>query len=104
MVLPGRRAAAVVQYRQLLAALPSTRSVVGTLPRRNRQAREINAMIEAAATSGHVVVADLRGRTLASLRGTRAEDHFHPNELGYRTIADAFAAALALPSAARADR
>ena len=28
--------------------------------------------------------------TLASLIGTRAEDHFHPNEHGYARIADAF--------------
>jgi lysophospholipase L1-like esterase len=41
-------------------------------------------------------VADMRGRTLASLRGTRADDHFHPNERGYASIADAFAMAIGL--------
>ena len=50
-----------------------------------------------AAAAGRVRVADMRGRTLASLRGTRADDHFHPNEHGYASIADAFARALGLP-------
>ncbi len=65
-------------------------------PRRNKHALAINALVDDAAAAGRVRVADLRGRTLASMRGTRAEDHFHPNERGYAGIADAFAKAIGL--------
>jgi acyl-CoA thioesterase-1 len=98
MILPRRRPAAVDQFAHLLALLPADVTVVATMPRRNRHALEINSLIEAAAAHRGIAVADLRGRTLVSLRGTRSDDHFHPNELGYRSIADAFAAALGLAS------
>lgn len=93
MVFRGRRAAAVGDFERLLDRLP-TGAVVATLPRRNPQALAINALVDQAAGTGRILVADMRGRTLASLRGTRAEDHFHPNERGYATVADAFARAL----------
>ncbi len=64
--------------------------------RRNPQALAINALIDDAAKTGRVRVADMRGRNLASLRGTRADDHFHPNERGYATVTREFAAAIGL--------
>lgn len=84
MFPPARRPSAVSAYPELLAALPRGRSVVGTLPRRNRAALAINALVEAAADRGDVRIADMRGMTVRSLWGTRAEDLFHPNERGTR--------------------
>lgn len=81
---------AIETYPQILAALPRGRTVVGTVPRRNGGALAINALIDAAAARGDVRVADLRGMTVKSLIGTRAEDHFHPNERGYADIASRF--------------
>ena len=87
MFPPARRAGAVPAFAELLTALPTGRSVVGTLPRRNRSARAINALVDAAAGRGDVRIADMRGMTVRSLWGTRAEDLFHPNERGYAWIA-----------------
>jgi lysophospholipase L1-like esterase len=97
MLRRNRREAAVEHFKQLVAELPAGATVIATLPRRNRHALAINALVDDAAAAGRVRVADMRGRTLASLRGTRADDHFHPNEHGYASIADAFARALGLP-------
>ena len=96
MLRRNRRAAAVRDFRELIADLPAGRTVLATLPRRNKHALAINALVDDAVAGGRVRVADMRGRTLASLRGTRAEDHFHPNERGYAGIADAFASAIGL--------
>ena len=96
MLRRNRREAAVKDFRELVAALPAGCTVLATLPRRNKHALAINALVDDAAAAGRVRVADMRGRTLASLRGTRAEDHFHPNERGYAGIADAFASAIGL--------
>jgi acyl-CoA thioesterase-1 len=86
----SRRAAAVGQFAALLDQLPAGRSVIATLPRRNAHALSINALIDSAAASGEVRIADMRGMTVRSLIGTRAEDHFHPNERGYARITEAF--------------
>jgi lysophospholipase L1-like esterase len=59
------------------------------LPRGNEQANAINVLIERAAAHGRVRVAEMRGRSWQF--GTLAEDHFHPNERGYASIASAFA-------------
>lgn len=90
MFPPARRRGAVPAYSELLAALPRGRSVVGTLPRRNSAALAINALVLAAAARGDVRIADMRGMTVRSLWGTRAEDLFHPNERGYAWIARRF--------------
>jgi lysophospholipase L1-like esterase len=90
----GRRAAAVGQFAALLDQLPAGRSVIAALPRRNAHALSINALIDSAATRGKVRIADLRPMTVRSLIGTRAEDHFHPNERGYARITEAFGQAI----------
>jgi lysophospholipase L1-like esterase len=95
MLLRSRRVAAVGCFAQLIDELPAGRTVIGTLPRRNTEALAINALIETAQSAGRVRVADLRGGRLRDIRGTLAEDHFHPNERGYARIAAAFAAAVA---------
>jgi lysophospholipase L1-like esterase len=72
MLVRSRRIAAIPTCARLIDELPPGRTVIGTLPRRNREALAINALIDAA---------------------TLAEDHFHPNERGYARIAGAFVAA-----------
>lgn len=94
MLRRSRRDAAVGGFRQLLGELPAGRSVVATLPRRNPQSLAIDAMIDSAAAAGLVRIAEMRTRTVPTLRGTLADDYFHPNEVGYRSIADRFAAVL----------
>jgi len=96
MLRRNRREPAVRDFGRLVAELPTGSTVIATLPRRNPHALAINALVDDAAAAGRMRVADMRGRTLASLRGTRADDHFHPNERGYASIADAFAMAIGL--------
>jgi hypothetical protein len=49
----------------------------------DRQLPQLPALDRAAA-SGKVRIADLRGMTVRSLIGTRAEDHFHPQRARLR--------------------
>ncbi|EOD70633.1 hypothetical protein H480_00065, partial [Amycolatopsis vancoresmycina DSM 44592] len=77
------------RFGRLLAQLPPGRSVVATLPRRNAEARAINALIDA---DDRVRVAELRGPALSPVRGSLADDWFHPNDAGYARIADLFEA------------
>jgi hypothetical protein len=78
----------------LLNAVPAGKTVIGTLPRRNTHALAINALLDNAAGRGTIVLADLRGMTVRSLIGTRAEDFFHPNERAYAHTADVFSRAM----------
>jgi lysophospholipase L1-like esterase len=97
MLSRRRRENAAGAFSRLLGQLPPAKSVVATLPRRNEHALAINALIDAAAARDGIRVADLRGRRWRSLIGTRADDHFHPNERGYAEIAAAFAEAIDRP-------
>jgi lysophospholipase L1-like esterase len=90
----SRRAPAVGQYAALLDALPAGRAIVAPLPQRNGPARAINALIDRAADRGQVRVATFPESSLWSLFGTLAEDHFHPNERGYASIAASFGQAM----------
>jgi acyl-CoA thioesterase-1 len=97
MLTRRRRIAAVAQFAALIAELDGQSAAIAALPRRNREALEINASLDAAAKRGAIRVADTRGaRSLSSWRGALADDHFHPNELGYASIAKTFAAAIDL--------
>ncbi|WP_410636467.1 SGNH/GDSL hydrolase family protein [Amycolatopsis sp. cmx-4-83] len=90
MLTRPRRRGTPARFAELLARLSAGRAVVATLPRGNAEAREINALIEAAATRGRVHLAELRGPALAPLRGSLARDWFHPNDVGYERIAGIF--------------
>ncbi|MGK3207921.1 SGNH/GDSL hydrolase family protein [Amycolatopsis sp. MEPSY49] len=92
MLTRSRRHGVADRFARLLAELPPGRSVVATLPRRTAAAREVNALIDTAAAQGRVRVADLRGPALGPIRGTLADDWFHPNEVGYARIAGLFEA------------
>lgn len=97
MLTRRRRIVALDQFATLIAELVDGSAVVAALPRRNKEALEINALLDAAAKGGGLRVADTRGaRSLSSWRGALADDHFHPNERGYASIAKTFAEALDL--------
>lgn len=99
MLRRKRRATAVADFTRLLDGLPATGTVLATLPQRVREATEINSLIARATAAGRVVPVDMRGGALRTLRGTLAEDFFHPNEHGYSSIAAAFGEAVeGLPS------
>jgi lysophospholipase L1-like esterase len=80
-------------FAELLAALPDD-AVVATLPQPRAAARAVNELIERAQAERGLTVVDMRTRGPASWRGRLAEDHFHPNDLGYQGIADAFYGAI----------
>ncbi|QKV81749.1 SGNH/GDSL hydrolase family protein [Amycolatopsis sp. Hca4] len=92
MLTRGRRRAVPDRFGRVLEQLPPGRSVVATLPRRNAAARAANALIDAAAGDGRVHVAELRGPALSPIRGSLADDWFHPNDVGYARIAGLFEA------------
>jgi lysophospholipase L1-like esterase len=81
------------RFRQLLRALPAG-AVVASLPNPRRAAAEVNTLITRAAAGGAITVADLRAGQSISWRGRLAEDHFHPNDLGYAGLARVFHAAI----------
>jgi len=76
---------------ELLGQLPKG-AVVATMPQPRAAARAVNAVLVAAAERGDIHIVDLRATGPSSWRGRLAADHFHPNELGYAGIADAFEA------------
>jgi lysophospholipase L1-like esterase len=96
MMLRSRRPGVVDTFAQLIEELPDQRTVIARMPRRTPEALAINAMIDQAQSARQFRVAVMRPGSLLSIRGTLAEDFFHPNERGYARLADAFAAALDL--------
>jgi lysophospholipase L1-like esterase len=95
-----RFTAVPARFRLLIERLPPG-SVVATLPRGlgGRRAERVNAMIRAEAPPRGLVVADVWAHTGPPWQGKFAGDDFHPNEVGYRDWADAFADALGLGEA-----
>jgi|SRR6185312_10547811 len=89
--LLAKRNRARLPYRfgTLVRALPAG-SIVSTLPQPRRAARAANAELEAGRSAGDLRVLDMRRDGPRSWRGRLAADHFHPNEAGYRVIAEAF--------------
>lgn len=90
MLTPARRRGVAAGFADLLGRLPAGRSVVATLPQDNAEARAVNALVDAAGARGDIQVADLRGGALGPLRGSLADDWFHPNDVGYARIAGLF--------------
>jgi lysophospholipase L1-like esterase len=85
---PHRERLPAVMAR-LLDELPDG-SVIATLPQPRAAARAANEIIAAARASRHLIVVEMRASGPMSWRGKLADDHFHPNDAGYRGIADAF--------------
>ncbi len=94
IVFARHRAGLVPRFRMLLGALPPG-AVVANLPNPRREARAIDALIRQRATSGEVVLADMRAEGPKSWRGRLAGDLFHPNDLGYAEMATVLEDAIA---------
>jgi lysophospholipase L1-like esterase len=76
-------------FAELLESLPAG-AVVATLPQPSASATHANLHIAHAAVAGAIHVVDLRTTGPRSWRGKLASDRFHPNNHGYKAIADAF--------------
>ncbi|MFK0247137.1 SGNH/GDSL hydrolase family protein [Amycolatopsis azurea] len=90
MLTPARRRGVERRFGDLLDRLPAGRSVVATLPQGNAAANAVNALLDTAGARGRIHIADLRGPALGPLRGSLADDWFHPNDVGYTRIAAIF--------------
>jgi lysophospholipase L1-like esterase len=95
MLFRRRRAAAVGAFGELIDQLPARRTVMGLLPQRSPESVAINRLISAARDAGRLRATEVFTGGWSDIRGTLAEDFFHPNERGYGQIADAFEQALA---------
>jgi lysophospholipase L1-like esterase len=91
--------------RSLIARLPPG-SVLATLPQGLRPPRAVvvNDLIRTEAPAAGLRVADVWACTGPPWRGKFAADGFHPNAVGYRDWARAFAAAIGLPHDDATDR
>jgi lysophospholipase L1-like esterase len=88
------RAALPESYAALLARLPAG-TVIATLGGAHQVTARVSELIRALAPDRGLTIADLRGGGPASWRGRLAEDHFHPNDLGYAAMARVFGDAIA---------
>jgi lysophospholipase L1-like esterase len=79
-------------FTRMLGLLPDG-SVVATMPQPLRAARAVNELIVRASAERQMVVAETKVPPWG-WRGRLAEDHFHPNDLGYAAIADTFVEAI----------
>ncbi len=77
----------------LLARLP-VGTVVGNQPGGYRAALRVNRMIDDAVTEQGLVLAELRDPRTRNWRNKLAADRFHPNDRGYRGIAEVFGEAI----------
>jgi lysophospholipase L1-like esterase len=90
MVSRKHRRDLLTNYRQLLQELPSG-SVIASPFGNFGLGKQINALIaEEAADRGLKVLNNRDEASLASWRGKLAEDHFHPNDRGYTSLAEDF--------------
>lgn len=78
---------------QLLGRLPAG-TVIGNQPGGHPAALQINAMIDEAVARYGLVLAELRDPRMRSWSGKLSADRFHPNELGYASMAEIFAEAV----------
>jgi lysophospholipase L1-like esterase len=79
-------------YTLLLSRLPPG-TVIAAFGGR-QIAAQVSQLIEVAARQRGLIIADLRQGGPRSWRGRLADDHFHPNDLGYAGMARVFAAAI----------
>jgi len=77
----------------LLRRLPPG-TYIASLPNGQQVAAAVNALIDQSVAQRQLVAVDMRSRGPVSWKGRLAEDHFHPNDLGYAAMAKAFASAI----------
>ncbi|MGX7677824.1 SGNH/GDSL hydrolase family protein [Jatrophihabitans sp. DSM 45814] len=82
------------RFAEMVRVLPAG-SVVANLPNPRTAAAIVNRQLDKAAPERGLIVADMRQRRPGSWKGKLAEDHFHPNELGYAGMAAVFADTIA---------
>jgi lysophospholipase L1-like esterase len=93
MISRKRRPGLFERWAALLPQLPE-RSVVALMPQPVPVARRVNALITRYARDRRLVAVNVRPAAWPIL-GHRAPDLFHPNDHGYRRIADLFVRAIA---------
>ena len=77
------------RFAELLRLLPHG-AVIATMPQPRAAAQAVNEALRQAAGRNEITLVDMRASGPSSWRGRLAADHFHPNELGYEGIAQAF--------------
>ena len=87
IVLRRHRRLLVERFTELLDRLPDA-AVVSNLPNPHREARVVDALLRERAAAGRVVLVDMRREGPRSWWGRLASDRFHPNDLGYASMAD----------------
>jgi lysophospholipase L1-like esterase len=90
------------RLRAMAAALPDG-AVVGSLAGASTRAQLANRALRNAARERGLALVDPWGEPGPSGRNRLASDRFHPNDLGYRLMADAFARQLGLPPSPSGD-
>ncbi len=93
LISPRLRAALPERLAEVLRRLPDG-SILGTQPGGRSGALEFNRLVDEAAANGGLNVADFRDPRMRSWSGKLSADHFHPNDHGYRAMADIVAEAL----------
>ncbi|WP_249009299.1 SGNH/GDSL hydrolase family protein [Conexibacter sp. DBS9H8] len=93
VISPRHRRLLIEAFTELLEALPAG-ALVAELPSPVRAASTVNALLHSAARRGTIRVIRTDHLDPSVWRGRLAGDNFHPNDAGYRLIADAFTPAL----------
>ncbi|MCW2541984.1 MAG: hydrolase family protein [Frankiales bacterium] len=81
-------------FGRLLTALPYG-TVVASLPNPRAAAIAVNRQIADAVSERAIRIADMGRSGPSAWKGKLAADHFHPNDVGYAELAEAFYGALA---------
>ena len=99
MVNRQRRRELLSNYREMLRQLP-VQTVVASPFGNFGLGKQVNSLIaEQAAERGLRVLNNRSDSNLTSWRGKLAEDHFHPNDLGYAGLAESFFETIQAPHA-----
>ncbi|MGI8416807.1 MAG: SGNH/GDSL hydrolase family protein [Nakamurella sp.] len=93
LMSPRLRKSLAVEMAALLERLPAG-TVVGNQPGSYAGALRVNRMIDDAVAKRRLIVAELRDPRTRNWRNKLAADRFHPNDRGYRGIADVFGEAI----------
>lgn len=78
----------VLDFNQLLQQLPQG-SIVASILSNFADVKKVDANLRAVASVGKVRIADVRN-DVPSWRGKLSQDHYHPNDAGYKAMAESF--------------